>query len=155
MTRTKGVKRTRTREGIRLFSELAKFASKSVAVGFLNAELAERAAYNEFGTEDVPERPFLTQSASRWRDEEILSDAVDEIFAGRSADQALERAGARAVGVVQETITEGGFVPNAPATVAAKGSSTPLVDTGAMRQGVAYEVVPAGSTTDDLSDGEV
>jgi hypothetical protein len=54
--------------------------------------------------------------------------------------QGLDRMGHAAVGEVQRKIATGPFVPLAPATIAAKGSSTPLIDTAQMRQAVSYEV---------------
>lgn len=150
---TKGIRRTRTAEGVRLFKELARFASQSVSVGYLDGELAQRAAYHEFGTREVPSRPFMTQAAERWVDDGILADAVDEIFAGRSADSALERAAVRAVGAVQEVITDGDFDVLDEATIERKGSSRPLIDTGAMRQGVTYEIGARGELDDELTGG--
>ena len=39
-------------------------------------------------------------------------------------------------GLIQETIAEGDFEPNAPSTIRKKKSDKPLIDTGRMRQSV-------------------
>ena len=39
-------------------------------------------------------------------------------------------------GLIQETIVEGDFEPNAPSTIRKKKSDKPLIDTGRMRQSV-------------------
>jgi hypothetical protein len=45
-----------------------------------------------------------------------------------------------AVGDIQHEITVLRHPPNAPATIRAKGSSKPLIDTGEMRQSVTYQI---------------
>jgi hypothetical protein len=52
----------------------------------------------------------------------------------------LQRLGIEAQGDVQMSIVSGGWAPNSPVTVKMKGSSRPLIDTGAMRQSVTYVV---------------
>ena len=47
-------------------------------------------------------------------------------------------------GIVQKTIKEGSFVPNAPSTIRKKGSDKPLIDTGRLRQSVNYHIKPKG-----------
>ena len=47
--------------------------------------------------------------------------------------------------VIQESITEGAWEPNAPSTVAKKKSSKPLIDTGRMRQSVNYIIRERGA----------
>ena len=49
-------------------------------------------------------------------------------------------------GLVQETIKEGEFSPNAPSTIKKKGSDKPLIDTGHMRQSVMTVVDRKGRT---------
>ena len=62
------------------------------------------------------------------------------IAAGGTAESALDELGVLVKGLVQDEIVQGGFAPNAPATVLRKGSAQPLIDTGLMRQSVKYVV---------------
>ena len=57
-----------------------------------------------------------------------------------TADKAMRAIGALQVGLIQHEIREGGFVSNAESTVKQKGSSTPLINEGRMRQSVHYAV---------------
>ncbi|MNC14512.1 hypothetical protein D3C75_622910 [compost metagenome] len=59
---------------------------------------------------------------------------------GKSMDQILEAVGVVAVGSVKAYMTELKTPPNAASTVHKKGSSNPLIDSGAMRQSVTHQV---------------
>ena len=90
------------------------------------------AARNHYGAPGVPARPFLSITLAKNRAKiakagEMLLDNPDLL-------------GAYVVGLVQETIADGVPPPNSPATIAAKGSDTPLIDTGILRQSITYEV---------------
>jgi hypothetical protein len=64
------------------------------------------------------------------------------VLLGRlSEDAALGLLGTKAVGEIQKRMARGIKPDNAPSTIAAKGSSTPLIDTGRLRQSVTYAVV--------------
>ena len=157
-----------TAEGKRLFAELSKLCKLQVKAGFsadsnghganhepVNAEdyengatVAQVAAWNEFGTEHIPERPFMRQSVENnssvienFCGEMLKQVAMDKI----DADKALRSIGAMQVGLIQNEIRNGGFVENAPSTKMKKGGSpnaqtTPLIDMGQMRQSVHYVV---------------
>ncbi len=112
--------------------------------GLTNAELA---VVHEFGTEDIPARPFLRSTASAQRAAwEALMRKVLEKVATRKLplEKGLALIGERAAADVRRTVTSGVPPPNAPSTIAAKGSSKPLVDTGQLLRSIAYEVVPEG-----------
>lgn len=142
-----------TSEGKKYFAELEKLANLEVQVGFQAGEmhvdeegnealLAEIAAYNELGTSSIPPRPFMRQSFENHEKE--LQEACDQVNAiisnGGTAENGLDTLGVFVKGLVQEEIVDGGFEPNAPSTIAAKGSDQPLIDTGNMRQSVNYVV---------------
>ena len=55
-----------------------------------------------------------------------------------SAHAMLSQVGSYAVAVCQEHISAGIDPPNAESTIAKKGSSTPLVDNGTLRQSITY-----------------
>jgi hypothetical protein len=110
-----------------------------------NLTLAQIGAIHEYGAPSagIPERPFLAASIrSNTSDLRRLNTVnVKLILHGRkTVEGALGQMGEMAKGMVQKYISEDNFVPLQPATIAAKGSSRPLVDTGQMRQSVSYVV---------------
>lgn len=143
-----------TPEGKKFFAELKKLSELEVQVGFQSgevtyedgADLADIAAFNEFGTSDTPARPFMKQSfENHERELQAACDRVNNTLKkGGTAEVALNQLGVFCKGLVQEEIVEGGFAPNAPSTVKKKGSSQPLIDTGTMRQSVNYVVRKRG-----------
>lgn len=105
------------------------------------------ATANEFGL-GVPERSFIRA----WADENAdrhqadLRKIGEAIVKGTipSADVGLEQLGLRFVGEVQARIASGIPPENAPATVARKGSSTPLINFGQLRSSIRHKVGPGG-----------
>lgn len=53
-------------------------------------------------------------------------------------DAALNRLGAYVQGKLRGAFTDGHMAPNAPSTIRQKGSSKPLIDTGALRQAITF-----------------
>lgn len=127
-----------------------------VKVGFpagkVWSDILNRAAWNHFGTRGgasgggwggpIPARPFLLLSmrANKGKYKAALRSSAAKILLGDMSPQVmLSKLGIDAQGDVQAMIGQVGPA-NAPLTVALKGSSTPLIDTGAMRQAVTFEV---------------
>ena len=136
-----------TAEGKKYFAELEKLAKLEVQVGFQDGAsdeegttYAEIAAYNELGTSTIPARPFMKQSFENHQDElqEACERVNDTLAEGGSTDSALTELGVFVKGLIQEEIVTGDFAPNSPSTIRRKGSATPLIDTGRMRQSVNY-----------------
>lgn len=107
----------------------------------------DKAIANEFGTRTkdgkvhVPERSFLRAALDRRRREWASGARVDAKAAlvGRlTLEVAANRVGNRMRSDIQQQITDTHEPPNAPATIAAKGSSHPLIDTGQLRQSIRY-----------------
>lgn len=102
-------------------------------------DLLDVAAFNELGTSRAPSRPFMRQSVDD-HEREIVAFCEAKIRAlcsGRtSAEQILKELAVFQKGLIQQTIVDGSFAPNAPSTVRKKGSSQPLIDTAHMRQSV-------------------
>lgn len=106
--------------------------------------IVDIAEANEFGI-GVPARPFV----SSWADE-IQSDAVaqmrddvaDALKAGTSPAQRLDQRAQVWAGEMQANISAGIDPPNAESTIAKKGSSTPLVDTGILRSSIRGKAGP-------------
>lgn len=101
------------------------------------AELVQVAAAHEFGL-GVPERPFLRHALSENRDEwaGAARHAAKQAARGKSHQGTLRELGVAMVDDAQTSIESGPWAPNAPATIARKGSSQPLIDTGQMLQSV-------------------
>lgn len=101
---------------------------------------------NEFGTDKIPERPFMRISARKMRPQlvKLAHRTFERVLAGTlSVDNAMDVIGAFGVKEIRATITRGVPPPNSPITIIRKGSSTPLVDTGQLRQSITYKkVVP-------------
>lgn len=108
------------------------------------ATILDIAVVHEFGLGNVPRRSFIGD----WQDETEQEHAAairavaKAVVAGdvESVEQGAERLGLRFVGEVQRRIAEGIDPPLDPATVARKGSSTPLIDTGQLRTSITYRV---------------
>jgi hypothetical protein len=88
---------------------------------------------------NIPARPWLepgVESATP----EVLATIQDGMDEGKTMDQILESIGVVAEGAVKVYMTELKTPPNAASTIRKKGSSNPLIDTGAMRQSVTHKV---------------
>lgn len=102
------------------------------------------AAANELGTGDgrIPSRPFVrgafdAKQAELLQTQERLWNLVK---AGRiDLDRALALLGEAHQGQIQEYMTALDTPPNAPRTIAEKGSSNPLIDEGTLRRAIRWE----------------
>ena len=141
-----------------LVRALAQLGRLKVRVGVLDdgpktgataggrATLVGVAALHEYGAPaaGIPQRSFIRATVDEKRSEiGAMQEALAaEVAAGSLAPRAaLERLGAVVSGMVQTRIAAGIDPPNAPSTVARKGSSKPLVDTGQLRSAVTWKVV--------------
>lgn len=93
-----------------------------------------------------PPRPIIEPAIKKHKDPiaDKLKQALQSGLNGDSqgARDGLEKAGLFASGKVKEYFTDpdNGWPDNSPATVAAKGSDRPLVDTGNLRDSITYVV---------------
>ena len=103
--------------------------------------VATVAAWAEFGNDRTPERPFFRQAleAAVRPARELLRERVDPktMVVEKSTANAL---GELVKGHVQRRITDLRTPPNAPSTIARKGSSNPLIDTSVLRASATYKV---------------
>ena len=132
----------------RLLREAGKGGVSGVKVGFFSTARYENgtpvaavAAWNEFGTETIPERPFFRNALAESERSvgRILQGGLDtkKMVVG---EQLAGRVGAHIQGKIRDSITALKEPPNAPETVRLKGSSDPLLDTGTLRNSVDWEV---------------
>ena len=132
----------------RLLREAGKGGVSGVKVGFFSTAkyqdgtpVAAVAAWNEFGTETIPERPFFRNALAESERgvSNILAKGIDT--KKMVVDEQLAgRVGEYVQGKIRDSITALKEPPNAPETVRRKGSSDPLMDTGTLRNSVAWEV---------------
>lgn len=127
-------------------------SNKAVKVGILEnatnvhtgASIAEYAYWNEFGTKNIPARPFMRNAISDNSDtwaESISSQLKTMGVTDKNVvAKALKETGQLMRSDIQQSISKGGFKPLKPATIKRKGKATPLVDTKAMREAISYEV---------------
>lgn len=135
----------------RISKDITALRGSSVRVGIMGNESADGvsvvdyAMYNEFGTNRIPARPFMSKTA------EVYGEKIGkftEYLAGSLIDgkigptYVLQNIGEKYQSYIQKTIRDAKnwAVPNAASTVAMKGSSSPLIDTGRMVQSVRYEI---------------
>lgn len=103
--------------------------------------MADVASFNEFGTSTAPARSFLRSTfddADYYRDD--LTRLARRVGKQLSARRALTILGFKITSDVKQKIVELKTPPNAPSTIAEKGSSNPLIDTGRLRQSIDFEI---------------
>lgn len=146
---------TVTAEGKKFKKMLEDLRRLEVRIGIQQGEasdegvdLVDIAMFNELGTVHIPSRPFLRNSVDANADQinTFLQSMKQEILKGGSAEDVLKKIGVFQKGLVQEEIVKGDFTPNSEATIRKKGSDTPLVDTGRMRQSINYVIQEKGGS---------
>lgn len=155
------VKRSRLLEQLR---ELGA-TQKHVAVGVIGAKaaelerqvgpdgqpvpseltVAEVAQMVHYGTSRMPARPFVTLAMHLHGDElrRLQARLGLALLQGKlTLDQALGLLGEAAAGKIKQTMADGQlhFAPNAPSTIARKGSATPTINFGQLRGSITYAV---------------
>jgi phage gpG-like protein len=109
-----------------------------------HASLLEVAAIHEFGAPQagIPQRSFVRATVDNKRSEIEAAQATlaKQIVEGKiDGETAMERLGAKVEGLMKGAISAGIAPPNAPSTIARKGSSKPLVDTGQLKSAITYQ----------------
>jgi hypothetical protein len=106
------------------------------------ADIAFKLNYGSYA-EHIPPRPFGSTTIPRYekRINEIIVEEFEKYLEGRqSLKKSYGRVGIMLQLFMQHNLRFGGWKPNAPLTVALKGSSQPLIDTGQMRQSITFVV---------------
>lgn len=137
----------------KIIKQVAVMKRATVRVGIMGdagdekgVSLAEIAAYHEFGTATIPERSFLRSTFYGHAAEglaKMCAKLSKAILEGKMDEtRALGLLGLWAVSEVRKTIRAGIEPELAPATIAAKGSSLALVDTGQLINSITWVVEP-------------
>ena len=110
------------------------------------------AVQNEFGSPGgkIPERSFIRSTTDANAEKykagirrgfrDMIEDAVTKGQVDPAKAKGMERLGLQVTGDIKRAISDGIPPPNAPSTIAHKGSDTPLIDTGRLRQSISHEV---------------
>lgn len=134
----------------RIKREIAKMDGAYVKTGIQQGEpghdgvpMVTIAAANEFGTDSIPERSFVRSSFDENQRpyHQMMSGLASDIYRGTTTVKlALSVAGERIQADIQKKITDIRTPPNAPSTIAQKGTDNPLIDDGDLRRSIRYVV---------------
>lgn len=97
---------------------------------------------NNYGM-GVPRRDFMTPSSKKWM--KFFSESLDIVRRDMldnklDSDKFLKAMGQKGSDIISKEIIALDTPPNAPSTIAKKGSSNPLVDTGAMSRSTTWQI---------------
>lgn len=111
---------------------------------------AEIGAQHEFGTEKIPRRSFLRMPIFQMSDEIIkrTGEGALDLLVKNEPVALLKQLGFACEIVIDKAFRTRGFgswKENAPLTIAMKGSSDPLIDTGQLKRSIDSRVVNATS----------
>lgn len=132
-----------------VFRNAGKGGIKHIDVGFFasarypdGTPIAAVAAWNEFGTEIIPERPFIriANAQNELNLIAIIRNQVDPLtmVITRTVGNSL---GQNQMDAVKKSMVDLRDPPNAESTlVRKKGKTNPLIDTGRMNRSVTYKV---------------
>lgn len=133
----------------KVLENVMELGGKQVKVGIQagsgshdGVNILDIAIYNHFGTRNIPSRPFVSDCFDKNQGQisEAKKRIVYRVMEGMPASAGLAQLGQWYQDVLKGHIRNGGWVPNAPATVKRKGSSRPLIDTGQLVNSVRWEI---------------
>lgn len=133
----------------KVLENVIELGGKQVKVGIQagsgshdGVDILDIAIYNHFGTRNIPSRPFVSDCFDKNQGQisEAKKRIVYRVMEGMPASAGLAQLGQWYQDVLKGHIRNGGWVPNAPATVKRKGSSRPLIDTGQLVNSVRWEI---------------
>lgn len=134
----------------RIMRDLRRSRNSTVEIGIHEGSttpegltIAEYAMYNEYGTDEIPERSFMrsTFDENLGGFKTLIARQWGRFIRGESTIfRALSRIGMEHETQVKQKIRDLKTPPNAPYTIAKKRSDNPLIDTSAMVNSVRYVV---------------
>lgn len=105
-------------------------------------DIVNRAAWNNFGTINIPERPFMSNAFEDNRSKyvEALRVSAPKVLRGDvEIGQVTSKLGIVFSDDIREEIVNLDSPANALSTIKKKGSSNPLIDSGEMKNSVTYQ----------------
>lgn len=135
-----------------IFKRINAVDNLAVTIGVHDdPKLALIAAVNEFGSSNIPARPFLrttfkaeSRKAKRIFDSHFARWVLDRRASARAS---LEAAGEHIAEATMAKIEAIKNPPNAPSTIRQKGFDNPLVHTGKLKKSITVKVVDLRSIT--------
>lgn len=133
----------------KVLENVMELGGKQVKVGIQagsgshdGVDILDIAIYNHFGTRNIPSRPFVSDCFDKNQGQisEAKKRIVYRVMEGMPASTGLAQLGQWYQDVLKGHIRNGGWVPNAPATIKRKGSSKPLIDTGQLVNSVRWKI---------------
>ena len=133
----------------KVLENVIELGGKQVKVGIQagsgshdGVDILDIAIYNHLGTRNIPSRPFISDCFDKNQGQisEAKKRIVYRVMEGMPASTGLAQLGQWYQDVLKGHIRNGGWTPNAPATVKRKGSSRPLIDTGQLVNSVRWEI---------------
>ncbi len=126
-----------------VLKSLGELGGVEVLAGPDTPELGQIAAFNDLGTDTIPERPFMRQTMDVHQVEyaDMMGEAGGLVLDGVGVRVAYSVPGQKMVDDIQHAIVTWDSPPNAPSTVAKKGFDDPLVDTLALHDSIDFEVL--------------
>lgn len=144
----------------KLLDKMSKFAEKGVVAGFPRGQLntphyepekpedgpglsiIDVAIKNNFGI-GVPRRDFMTPATKKWKkffDESLIKIKKELESETVDVDKFLNMMGQKGADIISQEIIALRTPPNSPVTIARKGSSNPLVDSGDMSRSTTWQI---------------
>jgi hypothetical protein len=105
--------------------------------------IAEVAAWNHWGTSQIPARPFISGpvKANEMRIRALQARLMKGFVEGKISEKvALTLLGTEVLNLILTAINSGFPPPNAPSTIKNKKSSQPLIDTGQLKGALTMEL---------------
>lgn len=131
-----------------LFRELSKADGMAVETGLFDPEQATIGMFQEFGTRDIPSRPWLSVAADTAVPtiEKVTAAEMRAFKPNQSMMPVLGELGATMAEHTRAVIRDGkvGGPPLKPETVERKGNSQKLLDSLEMYGSIDYQVKPEG-----------
>jgi len=138
-----GANASRTKRGRPRFSSRKSKSVRRRKRSGAALTVAEVGAIHEFGSGRIPKRSFIKGTIDQQRAQILRRMEIggEGVLTGKLDQRtAMELIGEYTVGRIKQRMANGISPANAPSTIARKGSSTPLVDTGQLRNSITYEV---------------
>ena len=146
----------------KIATQIAKLSTARVAVGVLGPRataahvdgdgetadadaptVADVAIWNHYGTTNIPARPFIALALETHKPElrKLFARIGRGVVEGKvAAEQALGLMGESVAGAIKAQIADGVPPQNEESTIDRKGSATPLINFGQLRNSVSYVV---------------
>lgn len=108
--------------------------------------VAEIAFIMEYGSvkNNLPPRPIMAQTIARTKNQlvNLQGRSLDSVLAGKvGAEQAMKLLALWFEGELKRSFVSESFVGLSSSTIARKGSTRPLIDTGQLRQSITSKVI--------------